>query len=308
MHATNPNYGKGELKLTTAELLEADSGELLMRLMETFSAPDYQPPMLPRVALEVSQLANMPDTDFRRVAGALARDPILSGKVMAIANSPVYARGLPIDTLDDAVARLGIAGLRNIVMQVALSMRVFRAKSYSDCMESVRSHSVATAHIAHAIARRCNVDPNKAFLAGLLHDVGIAASLLVIVDALGRRSPPPLARFWASIQGCHDEAGQILCSVWGLPKPLRQAVARHHDPREGGGVNGVNPLGAVICLAEHFAHLHKRTVDVQGLRPGARVDRSDPKLLAAARDGLRIDRDDLHSVHDEAGTLIELLG
>lgn len=143
------NYGKGEHSISKSELLELDDGELMMRMMETFSAPDYQAPMLPEVALEITEMANAPDTTFHQVAAALARDPMLTAKVMATANSAVYARGTPIHSLDEAVARLGIAGLRNIVMEVALTMRVFRVAAYTECMESVRRHSVTVAHFAH---------------------------------------------------------------------------------------------------------------------------------------------------------------
>lgn len=135
----------------------------------------------------------------------------------------------------------------------------------------------------------------------------MAAALLIIVDAVGRRNPPPLIRYWPAVQGCHDEAGQILCGVWGLPKELRQSVARHHDPREGGGKNGVNPLGAVVSLADHFANLHGRTLVIDGAADGSRIDRTDPRYLGSARDGLGISRAALRSAYDETSALIELL-
>src|SRR5512142_1785749 len=159
-----------------------DRSAVHVRLLRLFASPSYRPPLLPGVAHEVIRLAQDPDVSIRDVTGVLERDQVLATKVMSIAQSAIYRPRTPAVTLQQATVRLGLKTLRNIVVEASLTLRVFDAPGYEAAMTRLSWHSIATAYILRTLARRTGVDPDFAFLCGLLHDIGIAACLLALSD------------------------------------------------------------------------------------------------------------------------------
>lgn len=299
--ARSPNYGRGEYQMSLREAIECDPDVLTDRLRATLQGDGWQPPLLPDVAVEVNQLASDPSVTAEVIAATVARDPVLSAQVVRLANSPVFRCGPAVQSLQAAVVQLGARGLRNIVLQVSLNMRVFRSRSFQPVMASVRSHSVAAAHIAHHLARHGDVDPDDAFLAGLLHDIGMAAALLVL-GQVAKRGEFDVARVWNSVVACHEEAGAVVARRWGLSGAVLASIEGHHGPSAG-----AHPMASVTTLAEHFASLLGRDVRVPGIRRG----RSDPTPASVVVDCARrlgIEKTEIRRAYAEAGAIIELVG
>jgi HD-like signal output (HDOD) protein len=242
----NPNYGRGVVAL---EQDFVDEVEVRQRLEATFRSPEYKPPTLPAVALELLGLAQDPNADFAKVGKVLESDPIITGQVLRVAQSPVYAGRMPITTIPQALSRLGIKTLRDIVLQVALNARVFRAKPYQPTMESLQRHSTAVAHLAKIISRYTSFEGDYAFLCGLLHDVGIAGSLIALNES-NPKSPPPLDDVWPAIQAVHAEASQLMASQWQLPPDIALTVGAHHSVLIQGYPH---PVAATVYLANEVA-------------------------------------------------------
>ena len=133
--------------------------DLAERIGNLFASPDYVPPMLPTVAVELLDLNRYVDIDLKRIASHVSMDPILAGRVMSLVQSPIYSGRADIRNLNQAVTRIGLNALRDLVLQAALNLRLFSTPGYSTTMERVRRHSVATAHIARIIARHTGQDP-----------------------------------------------------------------------------------------------------------------------------------------------------
>lgn len=299
------NYGKGEVTLSAAQLLQCDPGEMTRKLVLTFRSEGYAPPMLPKVAGEVMALAGRPDTTFPQVAECLKQDPMLAGRVMQTAQSALYAGRVKPRNLDDAISRMGIKGLMNLVLEVSLSMKVFRSAHYTDVLESVRKHSLAVAHIARKIAPQLRVDPNLAFTAGLLHDVGIAGGLLVIGERIRGAAPPKLESFWFAIEAAHIEGSNALCKIWGIPTQVRLAVAAHHDPRIQKRFHGPS---SVVCLANHLANVVGAGVDAPETDfpvPWAQSESLDERLLAGLLKAWRLSEAKLAKLEAQAQEIVE---
>jgi HD-like signal output (HDOD) protein len=75
----------------------------------------------------------------------------------------------------------------------------------------------------------CNytpVDGEFASMAGLLHDVGIAGTLLALSEGKGkRRTPPELISIWPAVDRVHQRAGDLMAQHWELPSDLRLAIS-----------------------------------------------------------------------------------
>lgn len=223
---------------------------LAARLGQIFSSPSYRAPMLPTVALQVMELSRKPGVDFDEVLTVLERDGMLAGRVLSIAQSAMYAGRSSIVSLRQALVRLGIKTLRNVVLEAALNLRVFRVPGYEPTMERLRRHSSTTAHLASLVARHGKLDPESAFVCGLLHDVGLAAALLAVVESTPS-APPPIEDISLALDAVHAQASGLLAGLWKLPPEVQRAVSRHHQLRTGGEID---PMVAALMVAEQLAY------------------------------------------------------
>lgn len=240
-------YGRGTVVLDGVELELMTAEELLA----TFRRPDYKPPLLPAIALELHQLIQRPLCDLRQVQQLIERDPMVASRVLRVAGSPLYSPGGAPRTLADAVLRLGTGTINQIVLEVTVGATLFRARGYDEPMEQVRKHSVATAYLARAIAHAVGEARELAFLCGLLHDIGIVACLLII-GGPSRPGPRPrtFADVWPIVDGLHAEVGQLLARMWGLPPEVERALAGHHL---GTSSQPLDRLVRVVFLADALA-------------------------------------------------------
>lgn len=250
------NYGKGVVEIDVDYI---DESEVRARLLETFQDPKYHPPTLPAVAVELMRLAQDPNTNFAKVAKLLEKDGVLAGQILKVAQSPMYAGRIPATSINQALSRLGLTTLRDIVMQVAMNARIFRAKPYQRTMESLKTHSAAVAHICRVICRYTALEGEYAFLCGLMHDVGIAGALIALVESTERgKKPPSLEDAWPAVDAVHEEASKIMVQQWDLPPDVAYTVGAHHTVLIQGYPH---PMAATVRLADEIADGLQLSVD-----------------------------------------------
>ncbi len=240
------NYGRGTVEIDAEFVEERD---VLERLRTAFRAPDYEPPLLPAAALQLLELARSPDASVRDVLDVLEYDPFIAGRVLRLAQSPAYGAATPVRSLEQGVSRLGMNTMAEIFFHVSVSSRVFRAKGYEKAMDALRNHSVAVAHVARLVCRATSLPDEYAFLCGLLHDVGIAAGLIVLADVRAPKAPPPLFEIQRPVIEAHAEAGTIVCASWKLPPDVCLVIEHHHHPTIGGVMH---PMAAALGVAEEI--------------------------------------------------------
>lgn len=292
-----------------------DRHDVVAHLQRTFASPSYQPPMLPEVALEVMKLSQRPDVKFEEVVALLQRDAVLAARVLSIAQSSAYAARSPIQTLHQASVRLGLKTMRDVVLEAAIHMKVFRVPGYEGAMERLARHSAATAHVMRSVCRRTNVEAEYAFLCGLLHDVGFAASLLALsTDPAWRQST--FEELAPVLDEVHEEASGVLARLWRLPEGLQRMVATHHEPAPGGKVE---PVNATLIVAEQLcweagAGMAPPPPDANAYgmeTPEPPVDGVDVNwsgLVDEARRVLRVDDLTMAAARAEAFQIVALLG
>ena len=244
------SYGRGEVTVEDADL-PLDSAEVLGRLRATFLAPSYEPPLLPAAALELLSLAQKPEVQLPQIRRVMERDPLIAARVLRTAQSSAYsgAQG-PVRTLDEALVRLGIRTLSFLFMEAAMRMKVFRAQGYEETMNALGRHSSATAQIARFLSRKTSLFDEYSFLCGLLHDVGIAASLIVLSQVERGQPVPPITEVWPVVAEMHDEVAAIVCRAWGLPPDVVLVTGNHTHAVVAGHVH---PVAALVNLADWMA-------------------------------------------------------
>lgn len=240
------NYGRGEHVIDDGAGHTVDASALKQTLVSVFGDKNYKAPLLPAAAHEVMELSRRSNVSFDDVQRIVEKDSTLAGKVLQVAQSPLYATRVKARTLRDAVQRLGLNAIRDIVWQVALEMRVFRAPGYDGVMAAVQRHSVATAHAARIVCSFSSVSADYAFLCGLLHDLGLPALLIALTEK--KDAPKPdIEDMWGALHEVHEEAGAYLVKAWGLDPDLVSVIGNHHHFDAD---SFPHPLIAVLNVAE----------------------------------------------------------
>ena len=267
-------------------------------LRSVFGSPGYKPPMLPSVALEIHDLSCRPDIDSNKLVDLLERDPMLAAHVLRVANSPIF-RGRDAETsLRSAVLRLGLKNLGEVVFEIALHMRVFRSAEYSAMMEQLRRHSTACANLCRLLASRVGLDSEHAFLCGLLHDIGIAAILIVLGERRKSESPLEPSVLDEVVRQIHEDVSGMLVRLWKLPNEVAEVVAHHHGRA---AVETAPLLSAVVVVADTLATKFKFSMDL-GAGP---CDGNEPVVFSGACAKLNLALDALSAVEKEACAVLD---
>lgn len=177
-----------------------------------------------------------PDVDLDLVLAELDRDPALAARVLKVANSPFYGRAGQIGTVRHAVALLGLTAVRSIAAAGCLDRLTPARGGPAFDGRRFRRHSLAVALATRALARHQGLPIEaEAYMAGLLHDVGVLVLMRAMPEATSRfdraAAPPEgLDAEYAQLGATHVQAGQLLAEAWQLPGWLVQALAQHHAP------------------------------------------------------------------------------
>jgi putative nucleotidyltransferase with HDIG domain len=194
-------------------------------------------PSLPAILFPVlNQLnGNVDDIDIRKTVQLVSHDGALSTQVIHMANSPLFGMRNRVSTLRAAALTLGVSRLRDIVTSCCL-MQLSPKGSDMD-VASFWEHSLACALISRNLARKLGYpDPERAYLAGLLHDLGILVNMLLIPKEFTRtfkiaaESGRPLRDVELDEIGIsHEVTGVLLSTHWQLFDYLAEVMRRHHD-------------------------------------------------------------------------------
>jgi HD-like signal output (HDOD) protein len=286
---------------------ESDQQDLLLERLQTlFASPQYRPPVLPSVAIQVMELSQRPQATFEDVVAVLEKDSLLAARVLSSASSALYAGMQQVVSLRQAAIRLGLKTLRDLVLEAAMNLRVFRVPGYEEPMERLRRHSSVTAQIARVVCKRASVDGEHAFICGLLHDVGYAAGILALVENQKAGDRLAYEHLAPAVAAYHEEATELVGRLWKLHAPILDVISRHH--RLG---PSAPPLVAVLVVSELLAWEldaglspvvwpEGASHDVPPTPPPGAVDQSSPETLAQAKHLLRIDEAVLEDLRAEA--------
>lgn len=195
-----------------------------------------QLPFLPVVLTELMGMDKTADDYFERMVALARKDPSLTTLILKIANSAASAASQPINGLTLAMSRIGTESIAQYITTLGVT-RVFVPTQ--DEHKLLWKHSIETAIYAEHIAlnmKVLNVNPEMAYICGLLHDIGRFVMFDVAPEAL--KGTPSSS--WASPQELplveqkrvgydHSQVGMIACKHWQLPKVICNMVRAHHQ-------------------------------------------------------------------------------
>ncbi len=219
-----------------------DEATTARAVMEHFDANRPGPASFPSIALQILDLVRDPKVDATALDRVIELDAALSSGVLVLANSAVFRGVSKVETLREAVTRLGLDEVARLA--AALSTRsLYRSVRaefdlFGPTWNRLFYHAVTVARSGAELARARKLgDPDRVFVGGMLHDVGKSLALrslaaLLIEDRVPRHDVGALARI---LQHVHVPIGALAHREWGLPEGLVAIAERHHDPAIGAG-------------------------------------------------------------------------
>jgi HD-like signal output (HDOD) protein len=165
-------------------LLESTEATLFKHLLVAFQNGKLLLPTLPDAALKIRQLINSHDIGSTEIIQIVQTDPVLSARLIKVANSPLYGTWRETKTVRDAVRRLGLDNTRNMSFSLSIK-QLFNAKTalIKSQIKRIYNESISVSALAYVITqhRADHLDPEQALLAGLVHNLSII-SVLKYVD------------------------------------------------------------------------------------------------------------------------------
>jgi len=217
-------------------------------------------PSLPSIVMKLIEVVNSSDSSAEDAAELIEKDPALTSKMIRLANSAFYGIPRSISSVTSAVVVLGFNTIRSLVLSASVA-KMFEGKHSLD-MDRFWKHSVVTAMASKIIVRHLMsvrmMDPESAFCAGVLHDIGklifsqYMSEDYAAVCAYAREKRVPLIEAEDKFLGVnHAKVGKILAEKWSLPLDLEYAIVHHHHPE--GAEKALN-LANIIHLADIITH------------------------------------------------------
>lgn len=208
-------------------------------------------PTLPDVHLRIVRQLDDPDCNLREVSDMIALDPVLSGRVIRMANSALFGASGRTDSLNSAILRIGTRDTRNVVLTAAV-MDVLSPSSTAIDPREFWSMGLASALCARQLSRDLGYTGlEQAYLGGLVHSLGEAVLALYFPDRYMRAIEDAKASQCALVEAVWSEFGfthTVLCArlleKWNFAPQIVEAVEYHLDPGEAPN----EPLLATILL------------------------------------------------------------
>lgn len=234
-----------------------------------------QIPTIPAVLAPLLRYLQQPmeQIDVHRVTDMIAQDKALAAQCLQMANSPLFGRWQKVDSLRGAIVGLGFQR----VSDIAMSCGVLNMMPRDTGIDPVAfwEHSLGCALVARHFARKISFsDPGKAYLAGLLHDIGIILNLWVLPKEfqqafeVAKTEGIPLHEAEQKVLGfTHCESGRLLAERWELSPDLIEVVGLHHSPSDSlnhSALVALVELSDLLCRMSGLNHgyIENREVNV----------------------------------------------
>ncbi|HBS28037.1 MAG TPA: hypothetical protein DEB06_00980 [Phycisphaerales bacterium] len=220
---------------------------------------------LPEITLKIVELVEDPTSTAQDLHQVIANDPALCSRILKVVNSSFY--GLPgqIGSINRAIVLLGLNAVKNIAISASLA-KLFKGGQLCPAFSAkdLWAHSVHTAAAAKIIADQAKLGlPDEAFLAGLMHDIGVMVELQVNRNGLievmnnlkvSKEGVPSLAMLdleQKAFGATHQEFGKALSEKWKFPKVFAAVTGNHHAPHDA--PSEARTLVSVVYVADRLA-------------------------------------------------------
>lgn len=258
---------------------------------------------LPEVTLRIIDLVEDPSSTAQDLNKLITNDPALCSRILKVVNSAFY--GLPgqIGSINRAIVLLGLNAVKNIAIATSLA-KLFRGGELCPNFSArdLWVHSTAVATAAKLLADAASIGlSDEAFLAGLLHDVGIMVEmqagrhkLIEVFERLPQAKTPFIGVEDEVLGANHQDFGRALCERWKFPKSFSYVTGYHHRPLE------LDPSSRTLTNVVYIADWLAKKSQI-----GFVADVSTEQIEASILDELRLTEADIDNVEQQMPDAID---
>lgn len=210
----------------------------------------HELPKIPKVIREMMELVNDPDVELQELSRTISMEQVVSARVIRLANSAHFSRGKSVSSVEQAVVRLGLEPLKTLIIASSL-VSAFPYVEVID-LEEFWKETFEIAVLSKAIAQNCHVNPNGAFTAGMLHNIGDLMIYTVMADevpAIFEKIEAGSTKVSAQRDVINTDSaylGSKLAESWCFSEELVFAISEQYEPKVD---NIYSPLAAAVRLA-----------------------------------------------------------
>jgi len=218
-------------------------------------------PTVPAVARPLLELLGGSEdhVDIEKVIEAVSRDKAISAQVLRLCNSALFARSKAVESIRGGVIQLGLRRVQEIVMACTFCPMLKVDQIVLDPAVFWR-HSFGCALVCRKFSSMIDYpDPERAYLAGLLHDLGFQVNSLIDPrrwkDTVHKAVSQEMSLYdaeMAVLGYSHCESGRVLAEQWQLPAAVVDAIEFHQTP-ETAAEHG--DLVAIVHLSDLFCRM-----------------------------------------------------
>ncbi len=219
----------------------------------------YQLQPLPPSLNRVASLVAGEEPDLRAIVEVISFDPVITGKLLHVANSAYSAARVRVSTVKEAVVRLGSGCILRLIVGTCARPLLERAiPAYGLSKGELWRHSTATALAAESLSGYCTaVIPPASFTAALLHDLGklilakqLTPDLTEVLQRAVEEGGFALCQAETELLSVHHgEVGGLIAQHWKLPPAIIEGITYHHTPESGETV-----IPYIVQVSDAVAH------------------------------------------------------
>lgn len=203
--------------------------------LNTVLAQADQLPAVSKSAIELVSLLANDDVDIHTLADKVTLDPVISSRVLKVANSTFFNRGRQVGSIPDAVMIIGMINARSLIIAAAVMSKSKVPDVPGFSLDYFWRHSLSTAVVTQQLALHLGLSTGMAFSAGLLHDIGKLILALAWPESYAKviklRNDENMQTFEAELEVFgidHSTVAAGILGDWNLPATLVNAINEHH--------------------------------------------------------------------------------
>jgi len=250
-------------------------------------------PAIPTVFLPLLKMLShsVEEVKLDEVVRLVSYDTTIAAQCLRMAASPLFGLAQPPKSIKSAILSLGLRRVETILLTCCLG-QAFPARNWPLDPAVFWTHSLGCAMVCRKFSEKLSAsDDEKAYMAGLLHDIGFVVNCLVfsgefekVMEHACREEIPLDEAEFALLGFTHSDTGYALAEKWNLADDIKEVVAHHHSVEPD---QTMQPLAALVHLSDllcrmrglGYGYYERQKVDLIADPAWARTRRGRPGAL-----------------------------
>jgi len=187
-------------------------------------------PVMPEVGMRAAELSQNENVSIDELSSLILQDSALTSRLLSIANSPFYTSSREFESIDDAIVRIGLRDVSNLIVAISNKNMFEKASGiFEKKLVELWEHSFATASCAKIISKKIGIkNSDRMFSMGLLHDIGKLV-LLTVLFQLSKKREVTESDLNEILGQLHVTFGKAVIERWQMPTDFIDVIVGHHD-------------------------------------------------------------------------------